>query len=208
MTNADALRWLQQQSALKSPAGSQWSYANAGFVLLAEIFQRVTGQTLADHLTKSVFAPLGMTSSFVFTSETRSRPRAVGYRFEGGAWRRDDYDAYTVGPGGIYASVDDLCTWGAAFDAGKLLKRMTVVAAFTPHVHSNAGPTPMGLGFQVEDIPKGPLAGGWYAAMFGDRDGFRAVEMKIKDRPFRYAQVSNSSRMLEPMAVPNMFFER
>jgi hypothetical protein len=44
--------------------------------------------------------------------------------------------------------------------------------------------------------------------MFGSRDGFRAVDMKIKDRPFRYSQVANSSRQLEPLRIPSLYFER
>ena len=65
----------------------------------------------------------------------------------------------------------------------------------------------MGLGFQVEDIPKGPLQGEWYAALFGDRDGFRAVDMRLKSHPFRYVQLSNSGRQLDAMRVPDLYFE-
>ena len=207
MANADVMAFVRAQTALKFPAGSRWSYSNTGFVLLAELFAAVAGLPLSDHLTQNVFGPLGMSSTFVFTPATRHRARAIGYQQKkDGTWVRDDYDAYTVGPGGVYSSADDLCAWGMAFDAGKLVKRMTQIALFTPHVNNLAGPTPMGLGFQVEDIPKGPLAGAWYGAMFGSRDGFRAVDMKIKDRPFRYAQVSNSSRTLEPVLIPSLYF--
>jgi len=93
-----------------------------------------------------------------------------------------------------------------ALEDGKRLKPMTIIAAYTPQVTSVARPTPMGLGFQVEDIGGGPLRGQWYAALFGIRAGFRAVEMKVKDRAFRYVQLSNSGRQLEPMAVPNLIF--
>jgi CubicO group peptidase (beta-lactamase class C family) len=208
LTNADVMSFLAQQAALEFPSGSRWSYSNAGFVLLAELFGRVSGRRLADYFAQEFFAPLQMTASFVQSAATRDRHRAVGYRKENDRWVKDDYTAYTVGPGGVYASAEDLCKWGMAFDAGRLLKRMTIAAAFTPHVQSGAVPTPMGLGFQVEDIPRGPLAGEWYAAVFGSRDGFRAVDMKLKGRAFRYVQLSNSGRSLEPMTVPNAFFER
>ncbi len=207
VTNADILAFLAAQTSLVHPAGARWRYSNAGFVLLAELVAQVDGRRIDRYFEETFFTPLRMTSTFVYTPATRGRERASGYRQDQGRWVLDDYRAYTVGPGGVFSSADDMCAWGVALDGGKLLKRMTMIGAFTPHVNHAAGPTPMGLGFQVEDIPNGALAGSWYAAMFGIRNGFRAVDMKIKDRPFRYVQVSNSSRQLEPVSVPNMYFQ-
>lgn len=208
LTNADVMGFLNSKEALDAPAGSKWGYSNAGFVVLAELFGAVAGEPLDRYISRTFFAPLGMGSTFFIAAETLRRDRAVGYRKEGDTWVRDDYDALTVGPGGIYSSVRDLCTWGLALDAGKVLKRRTVMAAFTPAVDGRARPTPMGLGYQVEDIPEGPLQGEWYAAMFGQRDGFRAVQMRLKSHPFRYSQLGNSSRQLDPMRIPNLYFER
>lgn len=208
LTNAEVMTFLRQQPSLTAPAGAMWNYSNAGFVVLAEVFAAVTGEPLDRFVTRTMFQPLGMHSSFYLTAETAGRPRAIGYSESKGTWIRDDYESRTIGPGGIYASARDLCTWGLALDSGKVLKRMTLIAAYSPHVDSGARPTPMGLGFQVEDIPKGSLKGQWYAALFGDRDGFRAVDMRLKSQPFRYAQVSNSSRQLEPMRVPDLFFQQ
>jgi CubicO group peptidase (beta-lactamase class C family) len=205
LTNREVMAWLREQPALEFPAGSRWKYSNAGYVVLAEMVARLTGKPLAAHLESEFFVPLGMSSTFIASPETAGRERAVGYTKENGEWARDDYEQWTVGPGGVYASADDMCTWGQALDGGKVLKRMTLAAAFTPQVTSGAAPTPSGLAFQVEDIPQGPLAGGWYAALFGMRDGFRAVDLKLKDRDFRYVQLSNCGDWLEPLAVPNLY---
>lgn len=206
VTNADVLSFLKSHSALSAPAGSKWSYSNVGYVLLAELFAAVSGEQLDNYVTRTIFEPLGMADTFFATARTRERRKAVGYKLDAGRWVKADYGGLTIGPGGIYSSANDLCRWGVALDSGKVLKRMTLIAAFTPHVHSGARPTPMGLGYQVEDIPEGPLKGEWYAALFGIRGGFRAVEMKLKSRPFRYVQLSNSGRELEPMRVPNLYF--
>ena len=208
VTNADVLAFLRQQPGLTAPAGSKWSYSNAGFVVLAELFAAVAGERLDQYVTRTFFQPLGMTASFFPTLEPQSRGRAIGYRLSDGSWKRDDYAARNLGPGGIYSSARDLCTWGLALDSGKVLKRMTLAAAYVPHVHSGARPTPMGLGFQVEDIPKGPLEGEWYAALFGNFGGFQAVDMRLKSRPFRYVQLSNSGRQMEAMLIPDLYFEK
>jgi hypothetical protein len=99
-----------------------------------------------------------------------------------------------------------MCRWGIALDTGKVLKPMTINAAYSVQITGLARPTPMGLGYQVEDIGRGPLQGQWYAALFGIRNGFRSVDMRLKSHPFRYVQLSNSSRQLEAMQVPNIYF--
>ena len=203
-TNRDVLELLGRQPGLLFPAGSKWGYSNSGFVLLAELVSRTARSPFPRLLEQEFFHPLGMTSSFVVQRDVPAKERAVGYELKGGAWVVADVDNYTVGAGGIFSSAQDMCRWGRALDAGEVLSKMTLIAAFTPAVTSLARPTPMGLGFQVEDIPEGPLRGEWYASMFGIFRGFRSVDMKIKDRPFRYVLLSNSGRGLEPMQIPNL----
>ena len=206
VTNATVLGWLSRQTGLSAKPGSEWSYSNAGFVVLAAVFEKVSGRALAEYFQTEFFTPLQMSSTFVFNPATRDRPRAAGYTKAGDRWVLDDYDAYTVGPGGVYSSAEDLCRWGIALDAGKILKPMTVAAAYSVQITGLATPTPMGLGYQIEDIGRGPLQGEWYAALFGVRAGFRGVDLRLKSHPFRYVQLSNSSRQLEPMLVPNLYF--
>ena len=205
-TNKDVLDLLRKQAALLFPAGSKWSYSNSGFILLAELVARIHGAPFSRVLEQEFFQPLGMTSTFVHQADRPGAGRAVGYERKEGIWVVSDVDSFTIGSGGIYSSAQDMCRWGRALDAGEVLSKMTLIAAFTPSVTSLARPTPMGLGFQVEDIPEGPLQGQWYASMFGIFRGFRSVDMKIKDRPFRYVLLSNSGRGLEPMRIPNLVF--
>lgn len=205
-TNRDVLDLLRRQTALEFPAGTKWNYSNSGFVLLAELVARIGGVPFPRFLEQEFFQPLGMTSTFAVQPDRLKGDRAVGYEQKEGAWVISDVDSFTVGAGGIYSSAQDMCRWGRALDAGEVLSKMTLIAAFTPAVTSLARPTPMGLGFQVEDIPQGPLQGEWYASMFGIFRGFRTVDMKVKDRPFRYVLLSNSGRGLEPMQIPNLVF--
>lgn len=206
VTNTTVLKWLRQQPGLATQPGSEWSYSNAGFVVLASVIESITGRSLAEYFEAEFFTPFQMSASFVYSPATQDRRRATGYRKEKGEWVVDDYAAYTVGPGGVYSSAEDLCRWGIAFDAGKVLKPMTITAAYSVQITGLARPTPMGLGFQVEDIGRGPLAGEWYAALFGSRAGFRGVDLRLKSHAFRYVQLSNSSRQLEAMQIPNLYF--
>jgi uncharacterized protein YbbC (DUF1343 family)/CubicO group peptidase (beta-lactamase class C family) len=48
---------------LRNPPGSRFVYSDIGFIVLAEIVHRVTGQEIAEFADENVFAPLGMDTS-------------------------------------------------------------------------------------------------------------------------------------------------
>ena len=48
---------------LQAPAGVKFVYSDIGFIVLAEIIQRVTGLDVADFSQQEIFEPLGMTST-------------------------------------------------------------------------------------------------------------------------------------------------
>ncbi len=58
--NGDTLRF-------KYNPGERWNYSGEGFVMLAKVVEKITGQTIEDYLQQTVFQPLGMTrSSFIW----------------------------------------------------------------------------------------------------------------------------------------------
>lgn len=100
------------------PPDSQFSYSNAGYAILAHVAERVAGVPYEDLLRRSVFEPLGMTHSYVgsetFPTERPSghipgpdglRPVNMGGRME---------SMMTGAGGGMYLSVADVVTFGAA----------------------------------------------------------------------------------------------
>ena len=70
-TNKDVVRWIASQKLLPRKAGSEFEYSNSGYVLLAELIERKTGERLADVLKKLIFEPLGMQDTYLF-DESRS----------------------------------------------------------------------------------------------------------------------------------------
>ncbi|HKO45222.1 MAG TPA: serine hydrolase domain-containing protein [Pyrinomonadaceae bacterium] len=73
-TNKDVVRWIASQKLLPRKAGSEFEYSNSGYVLLAELIERKTGERLADVLKKLIFEPLGMQDTYLF-DESRSFPK-------------------------------------------------------------------------------------------------------------------------------------
>ena len=80
ITSREILWLLSHQRALNFPPGSHYAYGSSGYVLLAEIVARVSGESFHSFLTRRVFQPLGMTSSLIREDHAKPIPhRAIGY---------------------------------------------------------------------------------------------------------------------------------
>ncbi|MGG4546430.1 serine hydrolase domain-containing protein [Rossellomorea marisflavi] len=58
-TREDITRWFQKVELIGSP-GSQWAYCTDAYVILADLFEKVTGMVWESHLNSHVFRPLGL----------------------------------------------------------------------------------------------------------------------------------------------------
>ena len=67
---------------IRSKPGSQYSYSNMGYVLLAMVIEKLSGERYEDYLDRELLTPLGMHhSTFHFTRQqlTQDIPLAMGY---------------------------------------------------------------------------------------------------------------------------------
>ena len=67
---------------VRSKPGSQYSYSNMGYVLLAMVIEKVSSERYEDYLNRELLTPLGMHhSTFHFThqQQTKDVPLAMGY---------------------------------------------------------------------------------------------------------------------------------
>lgn len=76
--NADALLALKEWTAgLAFPPGSQFRYSNTNYVLLVLVIEKVSRMPYSQYLARRVFAPAGMTDTYVRTPDTPPDPRLV-----------------------------------------------------------------------------------------------------------------------------------
>jgi CubicO group peptidase (beta-lactamase class C family) len=136
MTHADALEIIFRQQEANFAPGATWSYSNSGYVLLAEVLQRLSGQAFRDFAAERVFAPLGMDSTLVHDSSRMLVPgRARAYLEDAdGELQAADANSGLFGTTGVFSSVEDLARWvgslGTATLAGPaLIERMTAPGA-------------------------------------------------------------------------------
>jgi CubicO group peptidase (beta-lactamase class C family) len=136
--------------------GSRFNYSNTGYMLLALIAERVSGMSFADFVEESIFLPLEMEDSFVYSRADGSRDsknRLLGYK----KYRRfypiqETRNDGVVGDKGVYATASDLYKWDRALYTEKLVTRETLQEAFTPGKLNNGRKIPYGFGFRLKEL--------------------------------------------------------
>lgn len=109
MTKGQALALLMRQQSTNFTPGTAYLYSNGGYLLLAEIIERVSGQAFPAFLQDHVFRPLSMRRSFILDG----RPPADGNLAHGyvatdkGFERRDTYPLIG-GSGGVMTTINDM----------------------------------------------------------------------------------------------------
>lgn len=121
----DPMVWqlLREQSALEFAPGTKIQYSNSGYLLLAEIIRRTTGESLGRYADRKLFAPLGMAGTHFHEDRTAIvKGRAFGYDpGPDGVWHTNyNMNFDRVGGGGLYTTLGDLERWDAAFDSDQL----------------------------------------------------------------------------------------
>lgn len=113
---------VARQKALDFDPGDEFSYSNSGYLLLAEIIKKVSGQTLGDFAKTHIFKPLEMNSSQFYDDFTRIvKNRALSYSSrESGGYVSVQYIFDVVGDTGLLTNVEDLFQWDQNFYANEL----------------------------------------------------------------------------------------
>jgi CubicO group peptidase (beta-lactamase class C family) len=127
---------------LRTPAGSRFAYSDVGFLVLGELVEKVSGQSLADFTRARLFLPCGMHDT-AFNPPADWRPRIAPTHKREDNWIRGevhDPRAYalggTAGHAGLFSTADDLARFGqmliqqGELDGQRILEPATVTAMF------------------------------------------------------------------------------
>lgn len=131
MTGDDLLEYVILQRELNFPPGSEYLYCNTGYNLMAEIVERVSGQSFLEWTKTNIFEPLGMTNSgFQDDVEEIQKNTATSYEGSYDSFRTPKKFWTYVGNGNLYTTVGDLARWLDNFRTGRLggkeaIERMT-----------------------------------------------------------------------------------
>ncbi len=106
------------QKGLNFEPGSEHLYSNTGYVLLAEIVNRVSGEPFPTWGKTNILEPLEMSSSIIREDYTEMIPqRAYGYTMGRDGKYHTNPDSWAmIGPSGMYSTIEDMAKWTINFD--------------------------------------------------------------------------------------------
>ncbi len=160
------LRMAYDQRALNFEPGSEYTYSNTGYNLLAEMVSRVTGQSFRAWTDEHLFGPLGMSRSHFRDDYTEVVPdRASGYaRASDGSWHRAPDNLTALGSSSLFSTVDDLSRWVANFDDAAVGGRPAMGLARTRGVLNDGSTIPYAFGInhgEYRGLPTLNHSGSW-----------------------------------------------
>jgi CubicO group peptidase (beta-lactamase class C family) len=152
-TNTDVLTFFMTgKPKLYYPSGKRFNYSNTNFVLLALIIEKVSGKSYGSFLKETIFTPLQMNDTYVYTHADSLRA-TPSYRWngimEGYTWMDE-----TVGDKNIYSTVRDLLKWDQALYSNQILSSAMKDSAFKPYSFEKPGIHNYGLGWRMYTLPQ------------------------------------------------------
>ena len=147
--NNDVIKFLAEKKIpVDFKAGEKCEYSNTGYVMLASIIEKVSGQSFKDYMQQNIFKPLGMEHSRVYNTRRSQHEIIPNYAY--GFVYSDSLKKYLlpdslpqydfviyldgiVGDGIINSTTSDLLKWDRALKNHTLLNEATQNDMFSPH---------------------------------------------------------------------------
>jgi CubicO group peptidase (beta-lactamase class C family) len=147
-TNNDVLNYLiDKRPAAYATPNRVFHYCNTNYVLLALIIEKLTGHNYPDYLKETIFIPLGMKNSFVFSivDTVKYKP---SYNYNNQPFKLENLDCI-YGDKNIYSTVRDMLLWDQALYDTSFIKKSSLDKAFTPYSNEHSGKKNYGLGWRL-----------------------------------------------------------
>lgn len=151
-TNQDVINFMMaNKPKITAQPDRAFQYCNTNFLLLASIVEKVTKMSFPDYMKDSVFMPLGMQDTYVFSVKDTMNyiPTYRGNR----PFPMTNVDC-TYGDKNVYSTVRDLLQWDRSLYAHTFLKESTLKMAFTPQSHEHPSMHNYGLAWRTYFNPR------------------------------------------------------
>ena len=198
-THAHTLDVVSRQRSLNFTPGTEYSYSNTGYNLLAIIVERVSGTSFAEFSRRELFQPLGMTRTEWRDDFTRTvKGRASAYTWQDGGWHLQMPFENIHGNGGLLTTVGDLLRWNHALESGTLPGLDTLE---TEGVLVNGRRTGYALGLGI-----GELRGVREVSHSGATAGYRAYLARYPEAGVSVALLCNAGNANPNLALRTAAF--
>lgn len=167
----DTLASLQRTHTFHFEPGTEYSYSNVNFSILARIIENVSGQSLSQLLASRVFIPAGMKTAALCPNTYGHPLPIVGYEGDekGGYYVATNRIEWS-GDAGIVASLDDMI----AYEKWLHSRPATYKAILKPQLFKDGQASKYGNGLGVGEVVGRPFHGHG-----GALRGFRLMRMHL-----------------------------
>lgn len=103
------LEMIKKGISFSNSAGTAYEYSNMGFAMLGYIIKKVSGQSYQSYISKQIFEPLGMNSTYWDYGKVPANDLASGYRWLDEQWIEQPMlgDGAYGAMGGMFSSIED-----------------------------------------------------------------------------------------------------
>jgi CubicO group peptidase (beta-lactamase class C family) len=159
-TASDALAALARQDGLCFEPGTFHEYSNSGYFLMAQVVERVTGESFAKFAAERFFQPLGMKDSHVHDDCTVVvKRRATSYEpLPDGQFAQHTSSYEQTGDGAVMTTVRDLLAWADNFRTGKVGGDEFRTAMGSRGALDGGTSLAYGMGLMHDTVPAGSAA--------------------------------------------------
>ncbi|MGB3467218.1 MAG: serine hydrolase domain-containing protein, partial [Cyclobacteriaceae bacterium] len=174
---------------LEFPSGERFDYSNSGYVILAGIIEKVTGQSYRNILRDKILIPLQMNDSYFGAPENKEN-LAIGYLY--GAEEPSYPIGNTIGAGGITSTTADLLKWSKSFEENQLLTEVEKKKLWTPQAHYTDWEADYAYGWMIDrtifDVSKK------HRVIYhpGTDNGFNSMFLKQPDKGISIILLNNT----------------
>jgi CubicO group peptidase (beta-lactamase class C family) len=175
------------ESELRSAPGTEYSYSNLGYSILAAIVEKASGTSYERFLASHLFEPAGMRQTGYVLPAWKPDQVAVEYDENGEPkgkpfdhpWAEDGPYWNLRGNGGLLSTARDMFRWHAALEGDQVLSESAKDKMFESHVpEEEGGDSYYGYGWVVSPTDEGRIVwhdggNGWsfgVMARFPDQD--------------------------------------
>ncbi|RDC63784.1 serine hydrolase domain-containing protein [Adhaeribacter pallidiroseus] len=196
-TNAKVVAAMAQQKRLNFKPGTRYEYLDSGYVLLAEIVEKVSGLPFAAFTEATIFRPLGMThtqfaGNFKNPAALIATGYGVQYKNNQVKYRPQRFKGNSVGSTGLITTIADLAKWDANFYQNQLGKKSLelIKQLIAPTPLNNGTLNKYGFGLEI----------GYYQNYFatthsGADPGYKAEMVRFPDQRLTLICLANTENV-------------
>lgn len=135
IADSEVIREVIEEGVQFEP-GREFEYQNSGYIMLRKIIESVSGMSFGEFLKKSIFDPLEMKDSGVFSHEKAiiyisSNYERLGKGFSPGV---EVHCPNYYGSGGVYSTIDDMLKWHRGLTEPSFCTKEMQVQIFQDHI--------------------------------------------------------------------------